>query len=456
MAEEISVGEEITNGQKAVEEIETATGVIDRPHQRGRNVPSLENTLIWAVSQATQEFEPWGRRPKKRDAQLKSFFPTESLFSSALGQVTARNSAFSWQIEGASRTQASTQKILQNVDAGDGWIDFIAKLSQDLYTQDHGAAAEIVREPDEPTGSLVALNHLDISRIWHTGDPENPAIYEDRKHIFHLLKWWQIAKFTELPTPIETLYGLQICALSRLLLAAQITKSIAIYKYEKTSGRHAKALHLVKGFTTNQLQDALTRLQDNADAAGFLRYVQPMMIGSHDPKADIGHDIIELAMLPDGFSEEDSFKHYIAQIAMAFLSDYQEFAPLPGGNLGTSSQSEVLHQKMRGKGPALFMKMFTHAMNTRILPDNVEFSFAEPDLGAEAEEAEVKKLRAEGLKLLVEAFIISPQEARQLLADEGDLPEEMLQNDITPHLPPLRDQERPDRTMGSIARGNQS
>ncbi len=435
---------EITNGQKAVENIETATEVIDRPHQRGTDrAGDIEGTLLWAVSTAADEFEPWGRRPKQRDFQLKAFFPTESLFVSALGQVVARNSAFSWQIEGPPLTRKRAQKVLQNADAGDGWIEYISKLSQDLYTQDHGAATEIVREPDEPEGVLVALNHLDISRCWHTGDPINPLIYRDRKEIFHLLKWWQVATFTEMPTPVESLYGLQMCALTRLLLAAQITKSIAIYRYEKTSGRHARALHLVKGFTTTQLQDALTRLQNNADAAGFIRYVQPMMIGSHDPKADIGHDTIELASLPDGFSEDEAFKHYIAQIAMAFLSDYQEFAPLPGGNLGTSSQSEVLHQKMRGKGPALFMKTITYLMNSRVLPEIVQFTFAEPDLGAEAELAEVRMIRAEERKIRLESFEITIEEARQMAADAGDLPEEMLLSDVTPTLPPLGDQQRP-------------
>ncbi len=449
--------EEITGGAKAVEDIETATEVIDRPHQRGTTPEqNFEATLMWAVSAATQEFEPWGRRPKKRDFQLREFFPTESLFSSALGLVSSRNMAFSWQLEGAPRTEARVQKILQNWNAGDGWMNGMSKLSQDLYTADHGAAIEIVREPDEPEGSLVALNNLDIMRCWHTGDPENPLIYRDVKDVYHLLKWWQVATFTELPTPLEKLYGLQMCALTRLLLAVQITKSIAIHTYEKSSGRHARALHLVKGFTTQQLQDALIRMQSNADAAGFLRYVQPMMIGSHDPKAEIGHDTIELATLPDGFSEDSQFKHYIAQIAMAFLSDYQEFAPLPGGNLGTSSQSEVLHQKMRGKGPALFMKLIVHAMNTRILPENVEFAFAEPDLGAEAEQAEVSKLRAEGLKILVDGFILAPEEARQLLADAGDLPQEMLDSDATPTKPALRDDERQGATTGSTVRGNES
>lgn len=448
------------DGNKELNEEALRLSVIDRPQQRSDS-PQLpggyESTLVWLVASAADEIEPWGRRPKRRDFQLRQFYPTESLFSSALGMVISRNAAFSWYIEGATRTQQKMRRILEDVNAGEGWANFIAKLSQDLYAQDHGAFVEIIREPDEPTGALVALNNLDSGRCWHTGDPESPVIYQDRKGRYHLLKWWQVVTFTELPTAVEGLYGLQICSLSRLLLAAQITKSMSIYRYEKISGRHAKAIHLVKGFNSQQLQDALTRMQANADASGFLRYVQPILLGSHDPKAEVGHDTIELASMPDGFSEDTAFKHYVAQIAMAFLSDYQEFAPLPGGNLGTSSQSEVLHQKMRGKGPALFMKLLTHKLNSRIMPDNVEFGFAEPDLEAEMTEANVRLARARERKERLKSGEISVEEARQMAADAGDLPQEMLQNpDLTPTKPPLRDVEQPDRTTGQTVLGNRS
>ena len=444
-------GTSLNGGEKDINPAAVQASVIDRPKQRG-DLPSsggYENTLVWMVANVADEIEPWGRFPKKRDFQLRQFYPTESLFSSALGIVTSRNAAFSWYVEGGDRTAARVQRILEDANAGEGWADFIAKISQDLYCQDHAAFVEIVREPDVPTGAMVAINHLDAARCWHTGDPKNPVIYLDRLGQYHLLKWWQVVTISEMPTAVEGLYGLQICALSRLLLAAQVTKSITIYKYEKTSGRHARALHLVKGFSTMQLQDALDQMRIRADAQGFLRYVNPFMLGSHDPKAEIGHDTIELASLPDGFSEDTAFKHYIAQIAMAFLSDYQEFAPLPGGNLGTSSQSEVLHMKMRGKGPALFMKLITHAMNTRILPNNVEFRFAEPDLEAEKITAEVRGLRAKERRDRIESGEISLEEARQIAADAGDLPQEMLTNDITPHKPPLRDEEQPSSTTGN-------
>ena len=79
--------------------------------------------------------------------------------------------------------------------------------------------------------------------------------------------------------------------------------------------------------------------------------------------------------------EEWRRKWDIAVLALAFLVDYQEFAPLPGGNLGTSAQSQVLHMKSRGKGPGLFMKLFAHFMNFGgVLPRSVTFEWDEQDV----------------------------------------------------------------------------
>ena len=146
-----------------------------------------------------------------------------------------------------------------------------------------------------------------------------------------------------------------------------------------------------------------------------------MVVGSHDPNVNVDVKTLEIAALPDNFNEETTFKHYIAQIAMAFLSDYQDFAPLPGGNLGTSAQSEILHMKSRGRGPALWMKMITHAMNQRILPSNVEFRFDEQDLEAEAAEAETAKARAEERAARIASGEINEAVARQQALEDGDL-----------------------------------
>jgi hypothetical protein len=241
------------------------------------------------------------------------------------------------------------------------------------------------------------------------------------------MKWYQVIPLTEMPAAIEGYYGMQYCVLTRLLRAAQILKNIGIYDYERTGGRHTRAIHMVKGITAGQIQDAIDEMTVRLNSRGAQRYAQPLIVGSIDPKADIGHDTLELASLPDNFEREQAFKWYISQIAMAFLEDYQSFAPLPGGNLGSSAQSEVLHAKARGKGPALFQKIITHAFNFQVFPESLEFKFDEQDLAQEKEEALIRSIRATERANRIKSFEITPGAARVLALDVGDLPRELFE-----------------------------
>ncbi len=425
-------GHNATGVKEVVEPSVLAESVIDYPKSPANSPGSIESSLIWQVAQAADEITPWGRSPKERDRQLREFYPTESQFSSALGMVIARNIGFNWVIEGEDASAEATKDVLENANSGEGWDDLVAKISMDLYTQDHGAFMEFVREGNKPEGAFIGINSLDAGKCWHTGDPRKPVVYQDRLGSYHTLDWWSVATLAEMPTSIERLYGMQICALSRLLLAAQITKNIAIYKKEKTGGRHNRALHLIQGMTSGQIKDALTDLQSRADMQGLTRYINPLIVGTIDPKANIDVKTLELSSLPDGFNEADMFKHYIAWIAMAFLTDYQEFAPLPGGNLGTSSQSEIMHAKTRGKGPALWMKISSRALNMRALPSNVQFRYAEQDIEAEMERVDAAHKRGEERALRIESGEISQDEAREMALEDGDMTQEMFNANTAP------------------------
>lgn len=349
------------------------------------------------------------------------------MFASALGTIVSRNAAFSWNIEGdAPRTAARMHEVLENADNGRGWLDLVSKVSFDLYTQDTGAFIEIVRQQDRPDSPVIGLNHLDAWRCWHTGIPEAPVLYQDRLGRWHLLKWYNVIPLAELPTPIETYYGLQLCALTRLLRATQIIKNISQLKYEKTGGRHTRALHVIRGLATSQINEALEQMRTFADSQGLTRYMQPLVVGTIDPAVDLQTATLDFVSLPDGYDEETTFKHYVSQIALAFFEDYQSFAPLPGGNLGTSAQSEVLARKSRGKGPELFRKLFSFGMNQKVMPKNVEFLWQEQDPDAEKSEAEIKKLRAEERAVRIQSGELTPAVARKIAHDAGDLEDEYL------------------------------
>lgn len=387
---------------------------------------SFDSSLMWMVAQAADEMSPWGVSPRYRDAQLRKFFPTESYFTSALGTVVSRNMGFSWVLHGSEAVVEAQQDMLNNANNGEGWHDFIAKVSMDLYTQDQGAFIEIVRAFDSPEAPVIGINHLDAEKCYHSGNSEFPVYYQDANKIYHRLAWYEAVTLSELPTPIESLPGLQLCALTRMLRAAQVIRNVTIYKEEKTGGRNARALHMIQGLTTKQITDAVKKLEAYADAQGLLRYMQPLIVGTRDPEAKIDLKTLELATMPDGWDEEKQIKLYIAIIAMAFLGDYQDFAPLPGGNLGTSAQSETLHMKSRGKGAGLFRKRIAHMLNHKILPKVVTFEFEEQDIVAEQEEAEVQKTRAETRKFQIESGELTVMGARQIAVDSGDIPQEVF------------------------------
>ncbi len=431
-------------GEKGVSPQVLKRTVVDIPPEPAEGAPPPSTGLLFFVGQAADEFRRWGEMPKLRDRQLREFVPKETMYSSALGIVCARNAGFSWALEGPPRTVSTVQEKLEASNFGRGWHDLILETSFDLYNQDAGTFIEVARDGDSPEAPFIALNHLDAARCHPTGSPESPVIYEDEKGMFHRLKWWNVLHLREMPVPGSK--GLQVCALSRLLLAAQIVRNIALYQREKVGGRNTKAIHLVQGVAASEVQDAIDIAKAHADAAGLLRYMSPVIVGSKDPAASVDVKTLELAALPESFSEETMFKWYIAQIAMAFETDYQEFAPLPGGNLGTSAQSEILHLKSRGKGPGLFMKLISHALNFLVLPKNVTFLYDEQDLEAELALANVQKIRAETRKLQVESGELTEEGARQRALDDGDMSQELFDalggSDLTPNVT-LSDEDKP-------------
>lgn len=397
--------------------------------------PSAGMTMIFAMASAADSMMPWGVDVKSRDRMLRDFFPTEPWLISTVFSVSLRNASFEWDIVGSDPRKAQPRntileikKVLNNSDRGKGWSHFVRKVCTDLFTQDNGAFIEIVRLADDPDAPVINLANIDSWRCTRTGDPQFPVLYQDREGREHILKYYQVATVEEFPSNIETMYNVQYSAVSRSLLAAQILRDIAIYKLEKVSGKFSRALHLVSGVPQTMIDDAMVYANVNDANRGLMRYSQPTILASLDPAHPLSHVQIDLASLPDGFNEEITLKWYVAQLAIAFGVDYQELAPLPGGNLGSSGQSEMLHQKTRGKGPAGFMALIEHIINNnQLVPRNVKFKFRDQDAQAEAEKADSRFVRGKDRSLRVKSGEIDVEASRELAVLDGDLPDHLVE-----------------------------
>lgn len=395
-----------------------------------------ENYLTIQLANAADEIWPWGLagRSSWRDSQLRQFWPTEPTLAGAITTIASRNAALSWKLDGPTRTVEAVQDIFHGADLGQGWISLMIKLTLDLLTQDNGAFLEVARESyisgeralaltekKQNLPPVVGISQLDAGCCVRTGHALYPVRYRDPdSNEEHLLPWHMVVPMSEMPSPVKRMRGMQYCAVTRILRTAQTFRDYGIYKHEKISGRFAKALHIVGGPAKSQIDDIMAKQNEGADNAGLTRYMMPYILASLDPTKPVSHVEIALASLPDGFDFDAELRAYITQLALAFLEDYQTFAPLPGGGLGTSQQSVVLAMKGRGKGVGLFMKGLTHIFNFwGILPRTVQFTFDEPDPLADKEKADLQAVQIANVVSLVSSGLMAKEVARQYMADEG-------------------------------------
>ena len=378
--------------------------------------------FMLGMAEVADSFTKWGTNVEKRDKELREFWKTEPTLAGALFAVCARNSAYQWVLDGPQKTVDAVEYLLNNAitSGAPGWMPFINAVSQDLYSTDNGFFIEIIRK--DPKSPVLGIAHLDSHECIRTGNPDVPVIYRDRRGRLHKLPWYNVISESDLPSPIQSMNGVGVCAVTRVLRSAQIMRDIAQYKHEKVSGQFYRAIHFVGGVSKAEIEDVQTRGLEDAQNEGLVRYIMPLIVASLDPEKPVSSETIELASLPDNFNLDEELKWYINSLALGFGVDYQEFAPLPGGGIGSGNQSEVLHKKSRGKGPAWFMDMITNVFKWRgIIPRNIEFEFIEQDLQAEGDEARLRKLRAEERAIRIQSGEIDYDSAREIARLSGDM-----------------------------------
>lgn len=429
-----------------------AASVEEKPLSIHQGPGGGQSFVMWMATIA-DIFTPWGTDVVGRDRQLRDWWPTETILSSAIYSVAMSNAGLEWKLEGPPQTTKQVQQILNMANFGKGWAHFVKKISTDLYTQDNGAFFEILRASNSPSAPILGIRSLEAGRCTRTGDPMIPVIYTNTRAEQHKMPWYSVIVLEEFPSPIETMYDVQYCAVSRVLRMAQIMRDIAIYKGEKVGGRNTEAIHIVGGVKQSDITDVRDRMGYQADNQHMARYLEPIVIGSLDPQTAPSSVTINLKSLPDAFNLDEELRWYISQIALGFGRDYQDFAPLPRGNMGSGQQSEMLHLKSKGKGRASFMDLMTHAMNNFVLPRTVEFEYVIEDVEHEKTKAEVSKFRAEERSVRILSGEIDPMIARQIAQEDGDLDirylELMGEQDLTPDMM-LAESEKPDAEGSSL------
>lgn len=390
----------------------------------------FEGSIVLNLASIADSLPAWGGSQvnvKQRDIALRKFWPTEPILASTVYAMSLRNTTFAWKLTGPEQVVEIVQDILHMSDLGRGWRSLISKISTDMFTQDNGAFMEIIRQTDAPDSPVINIAHLDAERCTRTGNLDVPVLYRDTKGRVHDMKWYQITTLEEFPSPVETMYGVQLCAVSRVLRAAQVLRDIGVYQREKISGSNPNAIYVTNSIGQREISDAMVQHQANQAARGMTTYIIPLIVAGVDPSSPVSIESIDLKSLPDGFDIEIAMKWYINQLALGFGADYQDLAPLPGGGLGTSSQSMILHEKSRGKGPGAFMQMMEYRFNFHgLIPRNVTFEYDEQDTLEDQAQANLFDKESDAIKKNIEAGALTPRAGTQMLLDKGYISEEVF------------------------------
>lgn len=364
-------------------------------------------------------FEIGSRNPKdiafkwpgsKRDQWLRLFVHQEGneIVQGVIAGILAKLSGLSWEISGT-RGVHHFQNVLQDAEFGAGFAVLLAKTMQDFYSSDAGAFWEIIgseTRSSQLNGPLVApvtgIAHLDSNRCYLTGNDEYPVVWCDPVDgNQHRLHWTRVHRLTDMPSPDVLHRGYGFCAASRLISSATFMQKLATHKLEAVDEQLAPGLLTISGSRVS-LKDAQKDYEEERANLG-LNYLKPIMtLESIDPEKPINAEFIPFSELPKWFQEKDQYETYARLVALAFGIDFQDVWPI-GGSLGSGQQSEVLHQKGKGKSLKQVIKLLERAINQHILPPNLEFKFVSPDLDEENDRADLDTKyigHAESLKRL--------------------------------------------------------
>lgn len=422
---------------------------------------------FWYGTYTRGDFLPaWGTRERER--VLRAYYRHEFnwMGQSAFAGLIKKVKSSPWEIKGKRRV-SYFQEVLRQADFGRGWGSLLSKVLLDYLRQDGGGFIEVIAPGNPlrpPVGPVTGLAHLDSLRCLPTGDPEFPVVYYSRKGTLHLLHRTRVIQLVDMADGDETQPGYGLCALSRAISIVAQQIHMGRYITSTLDDKPKPGIAVASNITKPQIDAAFLRLKDEQQRDDLPLWGNTVWLSSTDPTAPAKVDYLTFAQPPIGWSYKEYTDLHVNAWALALGVDVQELWQLSGGNIGSATQSQVLHAKSQGKTFGDILTTLERTLND-VLPDTLDFAFKRHDPYEAQERAATAQLWA-GFAASV-GDTMTPDEKRRLLAnmveaaadaitdengevmrlddvnDEPDMPEEQTVSDATPQNPTPTDAPAP-------------
>lgn len=397
--------------------------------QMGGSYVTNPINLLMLLARVNDLIAPWWS--KRRDAELRQFVKSSDHLSSALYNMCAKMTAIPVKVQARDKSikthvamaNAFTDIIINGSQFGEGWAAFYSMFIDDLMSQDNGAFAEIIG-PGDPSGPIegypISVAHLDASRCNRTGNPEYPVLYEDTSGKMYKLHYTRVLYASQMPSTQATMLGVGYSAVSRVLNATQNLIDISIYKQEKLGSRPQRQLLITGGgLDPEDIQVAVQMSERSMNNQGLSRFAKTIVAGNRnipDPKIEA----IDLAGVPDGFSEKESTILAMSVVAMGFGMDARELFPAMETG-ATKADAIVQHMKQRGKGPGQIIEMTEKLFDAKVLPPYLELVFDYQDDAQDRQIAEIRSIRSQARQRDLIGSITNQRIERQLMVENGEI-----------------------------------
>jgi hypothetical protein len=399
---------------------------------------------IWFHRHLGTADDIWPWWAPRRDADLRQFVlaPGNDILQGAIASVIKKFKAMNWRLQGPKSRVEERQLVLSSAEFGKGWSLLISKVLYDFLSQDKGGFIELIGEGD-PAGPIeglpLGLAHLDAAQCTLTGDLDYPVVFNNAKdNTARKLHSTRVMHIVDLPSPNEDMNDVGFCSVSRVVSSSQILLKFNKYKNQKLDDLPPAGVAIFNNILETQFEDAEASYAAGRRRQGQSIFAPILQLFSLDPSKPASIDFIDFASVPDNFDENTATNLYINIVALSFGVDVREFWPISAGPLGTATETEVQHQKAKGKLIGEIISMVEREINWKVLPKSVNFAFDFQDDEEDLLRADINKKKTETIMGMWmpgsqdQETPVNAELIRQMLADNVDyFKEDFLLADIT-------------------------
>jgi len=399
-------------------------------------VSAIEGSIFLQINSLSDDIPPWSIFPSGRDLLLRRIARDEPMLASAIFSRKTRMQTMGFTVQSdIEADQDLANDIITNADFGKGYVNFIARIIDDLSTCDNGAFIELLgggNPAGELFGPITGIAHIDSRQCWRTFDPNFPVIYNDPvSGLQHRIHHSRVLAFAENPSPVERARGIGYSPVSRALRMVRIIRDTLQYRDEKVSGRFNRAIGWATGVTSGRLQKALSAIDEDADSKGMVMYRGiPILTAPGSEVSEIKMGIMDLASIPDGFDFDKEMTLYAYILAFAFGVDAREFWPATTSG-ATKADATVQHQKAKGRGIGAMIALLEWVIR-QVIPPSVTFKYDFTDDEQDLAVAQVHALKVTTYATLKGIGSLTPEQVLALSIADGIVDMKVLETMAIP------------------------